>query len=430
MTKKSRTILFFICLFLFLTVSPLAILYSQGYRFDFSPESDGRIITKTGGFFVKVQPRQAEIYINDQLKEKTDFLFGSAFIKNLLPKKYKFTIKKEGFLSWEKTLEVREKSVTEAKSITLFSDNIPFTFLYEGVKKFWLFSDGKKIITEEKDSAKPENWALKIYDLEKNVKSQLITEGSIYSKGAELINLEFSKNQLEVYLTVGLKEQLKSFSLDLSKATPVLKEKATTTAPNNVIAYQKNDNEIFYLDDMGFVFSGDANFLAKEKLNSQAFPIKQETEYKIEVFSDYVFLWEGKTIYLLNAQTESFEKLIEQAEGLKISPDGQKIAYFSDSEIWILFLREILEQPPKKAGEKTFLARFSEKINDLVWLNPDYLAFSAGNKIKISEIDNRDKLNIYDIGEFANPNIIFSSTDNKLYLLSEEKLYSSVPLLP
>jgi hypothetical protein len=58
------------------------------------------------------------------------------------------------------------------------------------------------------------------------------------------------------------------------------------------------------------------------------------------------------------------------------------------------------------------------------------LVFNTGNKIKISEIDDRDKINIYDIGEFKEPKIFFSQTDNKLYISSEGNFYSSGNILP
>jgi len=48
MTKKTRTILFLIFLFLFLLIAPSAIFYSQGYRLDF----ENKKLTQSGGFFL------------------------------------------------------------------------------------------------------------------------------------------------------------------------------------------------------------------------------------------------------------------------------------------------------------------------------------------------------------------------------------------
>ena len=217
MTKKTRTILFSICLFLFLLIAPSAIFYSQGYRFDF----DSKKITQTGGLFLKVFPKSAEIYLDGKLKKKTDFFFGSILIENLLPKKYKIEIKKEGYFAWEKNLEIKEREVTEAKNVILFPENPNFIILTKGVKKFWLPPDQKKIILLEEGEA---GWALKIYDLERKVKSHLISEDDVYLAGADLLDLEFSEDSKEISLEIGMKEQLKYFHLELDKVPPVLTE--------------------------------------------------------------------------------------------------------------------------------------------------------------------------------------------------------------
>jgi len=72
MTRKTRKILFFVFFLIFLLGAPLIILYYQGYRFDLEKKS----LTQTGGLFLKVTPKQAEIYIDGELVKKTDFFFG------------------------------------------------------------------------------------------------------------------------------------------------------------------------------------------------------------------------------------------------------------------------------------------------------------------------------------------------------------------
>ena len=53
------------------------------------------------------------------------------------------------------------------------------------------------------------------------------------------------------------------------------------------------------------------------------------------------------------------------------------------------------------------------------------MALVANNTIRIAEIDNRDKINFYDIGELDNPRIYYSSKEKKIYALSLGKFYSS-----
>ncbi len=447
MTKRTRTILFLICLFLFLLIAPSIIFYSQGYRFDF----DSKKITQTGGLFLKIEPKQVEIYLNGKLEKKTDFFFGSALIENLLPRKYKIEIKKEGYEPWEKNLEVKEKEVIEVKNIVLIPKNPNFSILTENVKEFWFSPDEKKIILSEKTET---GWALKLYDLERNVKSHLVDEYSfistsryarvidekdIYSKGADLLELEFSSDSKEIFLEVGVEEQLKYFTLEIDKVPPVLTERKIASTPEDIVTSQVFNGENYYLDNSGHLFKNP--IIAKgederkfidygEKLTEKPFPIKAETEYKLNIFPENIFLRENKTLYLFSPNSKSFEKFFENASLLKISPDNKKMVLISDYEIWILFLKEITSQPQRKAGEQLFLVRLSEKIGDCFWLNSDYLIFNAANKIKIAEIDDRDKTNIADVAEFESPEIFWNQVDKKLYILSGENLSQSGKLLP
>ncbi len=282
MNKNFRAILFFICFILFLIVAPIIILSSQGYRIDLNP-SEGRIkITQTGGLFLRILPRQAEIFLDSKLKETTDFFFNSALIENLIPKKYQVLVKKQGYHSWQKELEIKEKEVTAIDNIFLFPQNPEFKAL--------------------------------------------------------------TKEETNQFLTLF------------------------------------NNNQELTLDEL-----------------------------------------------LLDQDTY---QILEQMNGFKLSPDSKKLVYFSDYEIWILFLKEKQNQPSKKAGEKLFLMRLSEKIKHVLWLNSYYLVFSTENKIKISEIDERDRINMIDLVEYENPEIFFNQKDKKLYVLSNEIWYQSKALLP
>jgi len=68
MTPKQRKILFFV----FADVSAGRAdnyPYSQGYRLNLS-DTNGKLLVKTGGLFIKAEPKQCAIYINGKLTEK------------------------------------------------------------------------------------------------------------------------------------------------------------------------------------------------------------------------------------------------------------------------------------------------------------------------------------------------------------------------
>jgi len=441
MRKKTRTILFFICLILFILITPAVILYSEGYRFDLDPPQGTIRITQTGGFFIKVFQKSAEVYLNGKMEKKTSIFTDSALIKNLLPKKYHIEVKKENYHPWEKELQIEEKEVTEAKNIILFPKDPQLENLIENVSDFWFSPDEKKIITYEPiytgspDEEASQSWALKIYDLEKNIKSYLIGEKDIYQRGAQFFSLEFSPDSKEIYLNLGMKEQEKVFSLFLDEYPLSLKEKTQTEIPNNV-AFKAFGQDIYYLDNLGNLFKSDPSLERIVKLNQEPFPVKQETPYQLKIFPNCIFMQENEKLFMFDKEIKSFKEIFSPSVNVKISPDLKKVVYFSKSEIKVLFLDQILEQPERRAGEEILITRISEKINDVSWINSDYLVFTTDKNIKITEIDNRDKINIIsflpsenaNLKELKSPRIFWSQRNKKLYVLNESNLYSSEKL--
>ncbi len=423
MEKKTRRVLFFIFFLIFILVAPILTLYVQGYRFDF----ENKRLTQTGGIFIKtINPKQVEVYLDGKLSKKTDFFFSSTLIENLLPKNYNIKVQKQDYYTWEKNLEVKEKQVAEARSIVLLPKDPEFQLLTTGVENIWFSEDKSKTIIKEREK---DIWTLKLYNLEKNVKSQLIKETDIYKTGADLIDLQFTNND-KLMLQVGGKEQISYFELEIDRIPPLLtKAKAPQPLIKDALSYESSNGAIYYLDSSGDLYKTDTSLTNNEKITSQAFDIRQETKYKLYVFEKAIFLQEGKTIYLFDQEKEIFEKFSENINYIKISPDKRKLVYFSDSEVKILFLEEQNFQPRFNKGENMFLMRLSKSINDIFWLNTDYLILITSNVLKIVEIDNRDRVNIVDIVTVENPEIFLNRKTKKLYLLDRGNLFVSEKII-
>lgn len=439
MTRRIRLIIFLFLLVLFLIAAPLTVLYCLGWRFDW----EAKKISQPGALYFKVVPKNVEIYLNGKFEEKTDFFFGSALIENLFPGKYEVEIKKEGFNNWKKVLQVKEREVTEAKNIVLIPKDPKFNLLSKGVEDFFFSPDGKKIILKEKSG---NGWSLKLFEIEKNLKSHLIDEKTISRTGVELISLKFSPDSKKILLELGLKENINSYLLDLQATppTPTLvdlnpaeKIYFNSEAPQglavieeNAIAWIATSKDIYYLDKDGFLFKANFSLNRRDRLNIIPFNMKQETEYQIIPVNSKVLLKENDALYFFDENKKSFEKISDSIEGFRTSFDFKKLAYFNNYEILTLFLEKIWDQPQKEAGDKTFLTRFSEKIGDVFWLNNHYLIFNVENKIKVAEIDDRDRINIVDLAEFKEPKLFWNQNAKKLYILSEQNLYVSGELTP
>jgi hypothetical protein len=257
MTKKTRTILFFTCIFLFLIVAPAVVLYSQGYRFDFNPPVGGKMIVQTGAFYFKVSPTSAEIYLDGELKKKTDFFFGTIFIKNLLPEKYIIEIKKptvptqDGYLSWSKTIELKEKEVQEFKNIALIPANPDFSILTKKVDDFFFSPDKKEIILKKTGE---QGWYLTLFDLEKKVESVLIENQKLSQKGASFLSLEWSPDSKNVILEAGVDERERYFLLELNKSFPLSPLSLDFSIGAEKISFNpQNAQKLFFITDGDFL---------------------------------------------------------------------------------------------------------------------------------------------------------------------------------
>ena len=367
MTKKQRTILFIILLISFLIITPIIILYSQGYRFDWNSKK----LTQTGAFYFKVVPSRADVFINGTLVKKTDFFFDSLLLGNLVPKLYFVRIQKDGYIPWTKSLEVKPKQVTEAKNIILFPNHINFKTVLENVKDFWPSFDSKKIILQK--AVPGQKWQAYLWNLETNEQKILTRQ-----KNNESISRVLWSQDSSRILIQNLVFNIKGSKNDACVQTPCDIESFTKTNPNML-------------------------FLSTEE--------------------------ETQEILLKFDANKTIQKKFDSSSVLIPSPNKRKIAISNDSEIWMYYAEDQNDQPMKKAGDFAFLARYSAQPNNLAWLNDHEIIFTVGNSIKISEIDDRAPLNIADIATYPAPKLFWQEQNKTLTVLSEGNVFVSEKLI-
>ena len=80
-------------------------------------------------------------------------------------------------------------------------------------------------------------------------------------------------------------------------------------------------------------------------------------------------------------------------------------------------------QQDKKTGEYELITRLSQKIGQAIWYETNqHIIFLVNQKIKIIELDSRDKKNIVDIIKIDAQEIAYSEKNRILYLTKNEKL--------
>ena len=103
MTKKTRKLIFYFSVLIFLLMGTLILSFAFGFRYDFQ---NNRLI-KTGSIVIKTNV-SAKIYIDEKLEGETSFFSDTFSKKNLLPGKYGLKIQKDGYQTWQKSVVVEE----------------------------------------------------------------------------------------------------------------------------------------------------------------------------------------------------------------------------------------------------------------------------------------------------------------------------------
>lgn len=177
-----------------------------------------------------------------------------------------------------------------------------------------------------------------------------------------------------------------------------------------VLVFETQDGNIIWISQNGILNKSSGNGENTEKLTQTPLKISKNKTYKIIAISRHIFLLEDSNLLKFNEDKKDFEPFYDRVKDIKLSPDGQKVLYYNDSEILYSYLNSTDNQ-------SVFLNRFSEKIGEVFWLNNDYIVFTLLDKVVISEIDVRDGINMITLPE------AITLTDNNSIALKDIKIY-------
>lgn len=465
MNRKTRTILFIALTALFLIITPSLIFYSQGWRIDFQTWSFAR----TGALYIKAVPNSAEVYIEGKLTTTTNFLFGTTLLENLLPNTYSINVQKQGYITWEKTLQTVQYEVTEAKNIILFPESISFKSIAGQVQALWPSPNEKEVLL--KRTMPNTRWELVHFTLSNNEEVQLLKQTHV---NQELQKVQWGEKGERIILRLGIQEAIEhrivafegsesstchkipctlSFldnivdilfnpahptriiairqagtSLTLLEADYET-EKIITFFTNNVVVFGVRNSDLIWLDKEGILWRQNlSSDSPAQQINEVTFPVKQETEYKLHLLANEIFLQEYNTLFILKDNRE-FQSITAGVSELRLSPDNRKLGILTNTEILIYFLKDEADQPKRSKGDLIFLTRFSEPVSSLQWIGSNHIVFSLADKTTVAEIDNRGSVNTTILGEFDNPQLFVQQARSILYVLSKGTLSASERLI-
>lgn len=108
--QKTRVVIFLTTILVVGIAGTIALLYAKGYRFN----TETREFGPNGLLVANSEPTGAQIFVNGELKSATNATVP------LPPGTYDVSLKKEGFLPWNKRISINQEEVTQV-DVSLFS---------------------------------------------------------------------------------------------------------------------------------------------------------------------------------------------------------------------------------------------------------------------------------------------------------------------
>jgi len=424
-----RRVTYSFFLLLFFIVTPLLILYASGFRYNF----DIGMIEKTGAFYIKSYPRNAEIYINDlKSKHKTP-----KQITNLAPGTYTLKITKNNYTPWQKKLSVYSGETTFVEDVVLFLENQEKTELGSGSVEF--------LINKNKDKYAylDEQNRLFITDVNQDKNFLIFTLGQAYNLVDWSLDNQFLLiKKEELYYTFDLNQKEIQW-LPLSAIEKIIWD----NKESNIIWYTK-DEKIFRYNT--------------QIVNHQPQPIDFDSEKTINDFALF-------NDYLIIQYTNNKNNYVEQLNKNNLSPVqtisdvnlGKLDVLMADERHLLftigstLYIQNIYQEPVLipitkadlhdnnllltngyeivlynyKESQQQLIDRSSQIVSDILWHpNGSYFISEVNEKTKITEVDGRDQRNSVELLDDPWKKMyLFNKKGDKLFILTpEENFYLTI----
>lgn len=425
MTKSLRHIAYLFFFMLFLILTPLFIGYALGYRYNFTT----KVIEKSGAFYVKSYPRDAEIFIGDQkINKKTP-----SQITNIRPGEHNVTIKKDKYLPWSKTLTVYPGETTFAEDIVLFLADKTKTDLGPGSDNF--------IINQTKDKyayLNKEN-KLIITDIEQAKNLEIATLETTY----DLIGWS-SDNQLLL-----LTSESVFYIFDINQKSITLLKDAP--ADINKIIWDNQNSRLLWFNQNNQLFKVSLENLNEPKIEN----VFDKNILDFAIDQDFIaILYSQDQKYIVEQINKKDWKNIQIINDLNfgnldiLSSSDSQLVFIVGTQLYVKNIYKNLVNIPitmaKIFGDRILLTngyeiilynfnqewqdlvdRSTQIVSDLVWHpNGSYFISEINGQTKITELDGRNVRNTVELLDDPHKKFyIFNKKGDRLFILTKDENY-------
>jgi hypothetical protein len=411
-----RRILYITFIAAFLTITPLLILYANGYQLSLKNKG----LVKTGMFILDSEPRGALVYINNQpqtsfldsvLPGTKNYLTTPVKIKSLTPGDYEVRLELDGYWPWQKKLKINPGASTYAEDILLFKKDLPIPLVNGKIQKI---------------SYSPDAVYCALYDGKWRLAN--LDDGSIKDlaviKSADA-QIDWAADGSKLLIGKYLVETTDGAVSDLAKIIDKDKYNLKFNRQASNLIYFQNKNRLFLYDNLNqeqkplltpnqqgdytindYLIKKDFLILEADTGNKSYLEIyKTDTtmagRLDLPESDNYRFINPDHQLVNLYDQIHKRLYLIDPLSPLKPLTDTldnvtmtrwltpAKLFYANDFEIWLYDL-------DKK--ENKLLTRLSDQIKQVAWHpSNNYIVYSTGQTINVIELDERVRRNFTEL---------------------------------
>ncbi|MFC1721333.1 hypothetical protein ACFL0Z_00270 [Patescibacteria group bacterium] len=423
----------------FCVIAPALVLYARGFRYDFVDQE----VRKVGMIMLAYDPLTATATVDDQSAPFDLTALGYDRFTNLAEGSYFIEVAEEGYHSWSKNLDIEPEVVTWARYVTLFlTDLKPLDLTTLPQITAQDFSPDRKWLCAtgiENDSS-----VLLITSLTAETDPKRITLSELsprLSDNLDVTKITFAPDSTHILLTLqGEKNEIKHvvFSRELTSDEPVTIIEETLpdltevrwhpSTPSIVYALQNQDLYRIALNELNTkklaseVRGFDPNASGLYFLRSRDEQIRDEPQASLkrmgldgsnpETLSGEIELTDSYEIatsannrlavltdtgHLYIVERENTERIAMNVNKMEWGIDNDE-EDSTDELLLYANLHEIYIYDPLIQNSDA-ITRYTEGIANVIWYvgNYKYIIFTVGGKLKIIELDERDKRNVADL---------------------------------
>ena len=367
-TKFVRRVIMVSTFALFFVTAPIVILYTAGYRYNFS---NGKL-ERTGVISIDANPTVAEYFVNGKLVGDKSPLR----IPNLPPGSYRVSIRAAGYRSFEKDVIVQSQQTTYIKNIFLYTETLPekYSSDYANAKAIKISPTGKYLLILTQNS-EADKYSLLLVNTDNDVK-QILREFSssekvhyAWSPYADFIVIE-SYTNTRINISILTAEDPVSVR---TETFPITVEYTWGHSNNSPELIVKNNEQIsllttvgiseiatttasaWFVDASGKLWTADHDKILIEQNsdNARAYSLLSEPESIISIDKKRAIIktTDGITVVKFSSNEPEIRH-ISNASDLYFNNSTNEWLIWTDSELWSVY----------EDGSVTILNRTGERI--------------------------------------------------------------------